>query len=157
MARWPLLAASAAEPLGNAGGFSGARLWRVGATFCLRAAPADPAAVAARHRWMREARDAGLTFVPAVVPTADGASFAEADGAVWEMQTWMPGAADYHAAPSPARLAAACTALARLHAVWRRHVTEPRPAPAVRRRLVALGGGELHRRLLAYADAPYPL
>lgn len=156
LSRWPREVGGSLEPLGNAGGFSGARLWRVGGAFCLRAAPADPTAVAARHRWMREAREAGLTFVPAVVPTTDGASFVVA-GDVWELQSWMPGVADYREAPSPVRLAAACTALARLHAVWRRHRSEARPAPVVQRRLAALGDGVLHRRLLAYADQPFPV
>src|SRR5262249_44344089 len=91
--------------LGNRGGFSGARLWRVRAhagALCLRAWPAgEPAArVLARHALMKAARDTGLAFVPAVVAASGGVTVVEEGGRVWELQQWLPGRADYRDAPS---------------------------------------------------------
>src|SRR5690606_27078080 len=36
----------------------------------------------------------------------------------WELATWLPGEANFHQQPTTARLAAAATALARLHVAW---------------------------------------
>src|SRR5437868_1677831 len=113
------LSSAVAHPLGNHGGFSGARLWRVeagGASFCLRAwPPGDP--TPERLRWLHDltaaARAAGLAFVPPLVP-ASGATFVAHAGRLWEMTAWLPGRADFHRHPNPARLRAACAALARL-------------------------------------------
>src|SRR5947209_4161414 len=94
---WPAL-----FPLGNAGGFSGARLWRVTGGedfFCLRAWPpsADARHLEEIHRLMGAARAAGLAFVPAVFPAADGRSWVADAGRLWELTAWMPGRADFHA------------------------------------------------------------
>src|SRR4051812_21642755 len=94
------------EALGNRGGFSGARIFRLSSLrgdYCLRASAPDEAAgrVNARHALMAEA---GLDFVPAIVPTRSGATVVERSGRCWELMRWMPGRADFHAAPSPARL-----------------------------------------------------
>ncbi len=127
--------------LGNAGGFSGARLWQVkgaGGCFCLRAWPpgnVTPQRLQTLHRWMRVAREAGRAFVPAVLGTGRGTSWVEANGRPWDLTTWMPGRADFHAQPSRARLENACAALARLHASWARVDPLMGPCPAVRRRL----------------------
>jgi hypothetical protein len=48
---------------------------------------------------------------------------------------WLPGRADFHDRPTPQRLDAACTALARLHLAWSRQAAPAGPCPAVRRRL----------------------
>src|SRR5205809_4910872 len=67
------------EALGNRGGFSGARLWRVATSsglLCLRAwPPGQPSEerLAAIHRWMHLARAAGLEFVPRLQATPAGA------------------------------------------------------------------------------------
>jgi hypothetical protein len=67
-------------PLGNCGGFSGARLWRVetvAGPLCLRAWPPHdptPERLAWIHTLLRLARDAGLTFVPAALPARGGRS-----------------------------------------------------------------------------------
>jgi Ser/Thr protein kinase RdoA (MazF antagonist) len=127
--------------LGNHGGFSGARLWRVesaAALLCLRAWPPGdptPARLGIIHEWMRSARDAGLSFVPAVLPTVGAATWVEHLGRLWELTTWMPGRADFRERPSRARLEVACTALAQLHTVWGRKPSPPAPCPAVLRRL----------------------
>jgi homoserine kinase type II len=84
---------------------------------------------------MRHARDSGLSFVPAVWASRDQATVVIAVGRLWEITDWLPGRADFAEHPSPTRLEAACTALARLHAAWDRFAAAPAPCPAVRRRL----------------------
>jgi Ser/Thr protein kinase RdoA (MazF antagonist) len=133
--------ASQVQALGNRGGFSGARLWRctgLAGAFCLRAWPehgSEPAHVGIIHQWMRSAGDAGLLFVPTVMRTVDGATCISHAGRLWDVTSWMPGQADFHARPTPARIAAACTALGRLHVVWQRFSGPAVPCPAVGRRL----------------------
>ncbi len=129
------LAAAPAEPLGNCGGFSGARLWRVRsdrAAFCLKAWPPDMTAERHREivRLLRHARKTGLAFLPTI---SDHVEHAER---LWDLADWMPGTADFHAQPSPGRLRAVCVALARLHVVWAEFASTPQPCPAVIRRLI---------------------
>src|SRR5437667_3239310 len=96
--------------LGNAGGFSGARLWKVQGSaglFCLRAwPPGNPSVERLQgiHQLMKLAAAAGLSFIPAVIPSHPGVTWREHAGRFWELTTWMPGKADFHAHPSPARL-----------------------------------------------------
>jgi homoserine kinase type II len=126
--------------LGNHGGFSGARLWRIeqtGRSFCLRAWPAGGVTVQRLdliHELMRRAAKAGLEYVP-VVSLAGQGSWVEEAGRLWELTTWMPGTADFHRRPTVARLEPACVALARLHAVWSRHYPQHGPCPGILRRL----------------------
>src|SRR5580692_10321663 len=87
---------------GNAGGFSGARLWRaksVSGDVCLRAWPAGVISLSmlhAVHDLMRAARGAGLHFVPRLLETCTNSTcVAEADR-LWDACSWMPGRADYH-------------------------------------------------------------
>ncbi|MCC6419975.1 MAG: phosphotransferase [Gemmataceae bacterium] len=138
---YPAPLAGELVPLGNRGGFSGARLWRVGGRdsgLCLRAWPeVGPSLdrLETIHALMAAARRAGLTFVPTVLPTAAGRTWVKHAGRLWELTSWMPGVADFHQCPTPARLEAACTALAHLHLVWANAASPPGPCPAVRRRL----------------------
>jgi Ser/Thr protein kinase RdoA (MazF antagonist) len=140
LAHWPApFRAALLVPLGNAGGFSGALLWRVSTPsgdFCLRAAaPTSPA----RFEWMRQAREAGLSFVPTVVPATNRSPTVEHAGRSWELQQWMPGRADYRGSPSEVKLRAACSALARLHRAWGTWEKPwPGVVPAVARRVEAL-------------------
>src|SRR4051794_20818797 len=114
------------EALGNRGGFSGARLWRCQGALgpsCLRAWPlGGPSSqrLAWLHPLMATARRAGLSFVPDVFPTRSGATWVDHAGRLWELTSWLPGRADFQDRPTPARLQAACHALARLHAAWKR-------------------------------------
>jgi homoserine kinase type II len=131
------LAAAPAEPLGNHGGFSGARLWRVSTTrgdLCLKAWPPG-GMTPGRHRdivrLLRHARAAGLAFIPTTSEHVEHA------GRLWDLADWTPGTADFHANPSPAQLRAACVALGRLHVSWADFAEAPRPCPAVIRRLTA--------------------
>jgi Ser/Thr protein kinase RdoA (MazF antagonist) len=138
--------AGAAEPipLENCGGFSGARIWRgqsLTGGFCLKAWPESMCSRTLQqiHALMDRARQAGLDFVPGVERTLTGESTVEHAQRVWDVTTWMPGQADFHARPTAARLANACTALARLHEVWAGAFTANGPCPAVQRRLHRLG------------------
>jgi homoserine kinase type II len=127
--------------LGNAGGFSGAALWRVGDDvhdWCLKALPPNAThlewhgKIAALLRWTRQQHD--LCFVPRPRFVFDDA------GRVWEMVEWMPGTADFHANPSSQRLGAACIALAQLHRAWAQYPSPPAnpdPCPGMLRRLKA--------------------
>ncbi|HMC63563.1 MAG TPA: aminoglycoside phosphotransferase family protein [Gemmataceae bacterium] len=127
--------------LGNHGGFSGARLWRVeepAASWCLRAWPATerlPRRLVEIHRLMRSARQTGLSFVPEIRFTRDKTSWVEHAGRLWDVSQWMPGQADFHNCPTARRLEAALIALASLHNVWSGAHQSQGPCPAVQRRL----------------------
>jgi Ser/Thr protein kinase RdoA (MazF antagonist) len=129
--------------LGNHGGFSGARLWRVRTAtgdWCLKAWPPgsmDAVRLAGIHALMRQARDAGLPLIPVPFAAPNGSTCVESAGRVWDLITWMPGRADYHTQPCRGRLRAACAALARLHRVWQHPQPLFQPFPAVHRRLAA--------------------
>ncbi len=143
LVEYPAFCSGELLPLGNRGGFSGARIWRVGGpegAWCLRAWPeggASPERLQAIHHLMESARDEGLTFVPAILRATAGRTWVEYAGRLWDLTAWMPGRADFHDSPTPARLNSACTALARLHLAWAKISRPPGPCPAVQRRLQA--------------------
>jgi Ser/Thr protein kinase RdoA (MazF antagonist) len=127
-------------PLGNQGGFSGARVWQVvtdAGRFCLRGGAATEARthLEQRHALMAGAVAAGLRFVPAVLGAVDGSSVVEMAGRCWEVMDWLPGRADFHARPTTERLKAAASALAMLHGTWWNLGTKRGPCPAITRRL----------------------
>jgi homoserine kinase type II len=145
LARYPaFLRQSAPVPLGNRGGFSGVRLWRIEAgagVLCLRAWPPHETLprVHYRHALTARARSHGLHFVPAVLPALDGDTAVGHAGRWWEVEEWLPGRADYHEYPSRPRLEEACRALAHLHGAWEKLAeSAPAPCPAVARRLECL-------------------
>jgi homoserine kinase type II len=70
-----------------------------------------------------------------VFQTVDRSTGVEHTGRLWELTEWLPGFADFHERPSAARLETACTALARLHGVWRDSSSAAAVCPAVKRRL----------------------
>jgi hypothetical protein len=126
-------------PLGNSGGFSGARLWRcqgVGGRLCLRAWPTPKTASWVRrlHQLMEGARRQGLDFIPTVYAAGEGDTVVEAAGRVWELTQWLEGRANFAEYPSPARLEAACEALAKLHRSWEAFAAPAQLCPAVRLR-----------------------
>lgn len=137
------------ESLSSAGGFSGARFWRVhtpAGVFCLR-------------RWPREHPDRpqlefiqavlwhvhqeGFRLTPLPLETRTHAGFVCEAGHLWELTPWLPGEADYQRASSPRKLRAAAGALADFH---RAAATFPLPhrgpatAPGLRSRLERLDG-----------------
>jgi homoserine kinase type II len=95
-----------------------------------------------RHRWMSHAHHKGLTFVPTVFTTPDGASAVEVAERVWEITAWLPGRPDFSTAPSTARLQGACTALAQLHRAWEDFAEPAALVPALSRRLELLASWE---------------
>lgn len=131
------------HPLGNAGGFSGARLWRVetqAGWLCLRAWPErghSPATLVPVHNLMQQAARS-LPFVPRLATTHSGITWVAAAGRWWELATWLPGKADYREHPTRARLAAAVEALAKLHLVWKSPHDEWNVCPGVLKRLERL-------------------
>jgi Ser/Thr protein kinase RdoA (MazF antagonist) len=144
--RYPTLLTSGPRVfLGNHGGFSGARLWRVESAagpLCLRAWPEETMAerLILIHRAMRVAHECSLGFVPRVFSTCDGHTVVATTSRLWDLTAWMPGRADYHERPSAQRLAAACVALARLHLAWAPSFSyRAGPCLAVQRRLARAG------------------
>lgn len=138
------------QALGNAGGFSGSQLWRIESaygTFCLRAWPAGRTAADLQpvHRWMLQARLAGLTFVPAVLPAANGATCIATAGRCWELTTWQPGRGDFHRQPSASRLRSALVAVAQLHSAWQTGASPLAESAAVMRRHTILSTWENER------------
>lgn len=129
--------------LGNAGGFSGARLWRVDSeigSFSLKAWPAEKPAASLEqvHRWMEIARGAGRPFVPKLVRTIENATYQMQFGRIWDLTEWMAGSADFWPKPSADRIREACVAVAQLHDAWSVNEVEIGTCPAIRRRLDAL-------------------
>lgn len=114
-------AAEHAEFLGNAGGFSGSRFWRLRApagTLCLRCWPREhptPARLREIHAVLARAWRAGCTFIAPAIATRHGETFVAHERDLWELTRWLPGRADFHASPSDARLCAAMQALAKFH------------------------------------------
>ncbi len=140
--RYPaLLTRGVCRSLGNHGGFSGARLWRIdnpAGSLCLRAWPSGaptPERLSFIHHCMMVARATGLAFVPAVFPGGDGATWQLHGERLWELSEWLPGTADRAAPPSAVHLAAAAQALARLHVAWASVAVSQGSCPAVQRRL----------------------
>jgi Ser/Thr protein kinase RdoA (MazF antagonist) len=88
------------------------------ASLCLRAWPEQVSHVRLRFIHGEMTRAQGLEFVPKVHSTGSASTCVEHAGRVWDLTTWMPGAADFESNPSTVRLEQACTALARLHTVW---------------------------------------
>jgi Ser/Thr protein kinase RdoA (MazF antagonist) len=128
--------------LGSAGGFSGARFWRSqGLThdWLLRAwSPGmDRDRLSTIHGLQRQARLAGLDFVPDVLSDQRGQTFMRAGGRLWQVESWMAGNCDGEK-PSSRRVESACRALAQLHLTWPKSTAGPCPA--------------IHRRIQAMAD-----
>ncbi|HEV2973348.1 MAG TPA: phosphotransferase [Pirellulales bacterium] len=109
------------ENLGSAGGFSGARFWRLEAPrgfLCLRRWPAErPSARRLEfvHAVLDYVHRHGFFLLPLPIRTLSGKTTCSHFGHLWELTPWLPGAADYLPERKPEKLAAALTALARWH------------------------------------------
>jgi Ser/Thr protein kinase RdoA (MazF antagonist) len=105
----------------SAQGFSGARIWEVvtpSGSCGLRAMDAssvDTRRLAGLHRLVAHVRASGVMQVAAPISALDGATFFESDRMIWQLETWMPGSADFSNRPSENRLRVALTALAEWH------------------------------------------
>ncbi len=130
--------------LGSAGGFSGARIWRVESLvgdWRLKAWPPSTmnlSRLAAIHARMISARSAQLDFVPFVATRRDGSTCTDLDGCAWDLVSWMPGKADFNSQPSSARMIAAMSGLSKLHVHWREGSLRHGLCPAIQRRLERL-------------------
>jgi len=108
-------------PLHNAGGFSGARIWRVeqlGQSYALRRWPKEHPnreRLAFIHAVQSHYCRAEISSVPQLVPTVSGETFCRIDDSFWELSHWMPGEPSFHSQPTDAKLAAAMETLAALH------------------------------------------
>jgi Ser/Thr protein kinase RdoA (MazF antagonist) len=109
------------EPLGSAGGLSGAQFCRLESprgTFVLRRWPTEhpsPERLLFIHEVLFHAAAGGVTFLALPIRTASGATFVRRGGDLWELARWMPGAADYERSPTIEKLRAAMRALATFH------------------------------------------
>jgi Ser/Thr protein kinase RdoA (MazF antagonist) len=128
---------SPVKPLGNAGGLSGARLYRfesVRGPLVARRWPLDGPDLVRLipiHAWLKSAGDLGFVAVP--VPTLDGRTIVDLDGRTWEIDPWMPGEADLGRPPSTAHLRAGFAGLAAfLGRLARERTIEPSPGLAHR-------------------------
>ena len=135
------------EPLGSAGGMSGAEFWRLVSPLgrlVLRRWPTEhptPDGLRFIHSVLRHVFDRGLKIVPVPLATAEGATLVEQGGHLWELEPWMPGLADYERSPNVEKLRAAMGALARFHVAAADHSTSApnallrAPSPAIANRL----------------------
>lgn len=109
------------EPLGMAGGMSGAQFWRIQSAagpLVLRQWPSEhPSAERLRfiHDVLFHAQKRGVAFLAVPIRTASGESFVRRNEHLWELSPWMPGSADYERSPSEKKLRAAMIGLARFH------------------------------------------
>ena len=143
----------ASEPLMQTGGFSGARLWRLSAprgTLCLRRWPTgypNTQQLEFIQAVLWHVDQEGFHTIPLPLETRHHHGYVFYEGHLWELTPWLPGAADYRRRPSPARLAAALSALARFHraaATFPLPETGPVASPGIlerRARLQSLLGG----------------
>ena len=154
------------ESLGAHNGFSGAKIWRVvtpQGDFALRQWPAirglPQTRILGLHRLLEHLRNEGLTFVAVPLATYEGTTLLSDFASVWQLEPWMPGAADFHSHPSQTRLRAAMAALAQWHLAASRFVPSDdesqwfsshsaAESPTVAERLAILDGaaeGQMYR------------
>jgi homoserine kinase type II len=146
--RWPRICrpTSPIEPLGNAGGFSGARLWRFDSlrgTLVLRCWPIDgpePSQITQIHAWLAEASDLG--FLPVPIATLNGSTLLSEGGRRWELAPWLSGSADLARPPRSEHLRPMFAGLAAFHVRLAGHRSEG-PSPGLISR-----GQEIDRLIL---------
>ena len=132
------------QPLGTAGGFSGALFWRVTARegpLCLRRWPLEypsEEGLSFVHAVLRHVVGQGFNLVPVPLADRQGRTFVRHAGHLWELTPWMPGRADFREDPQPLRLRAAMATLGQFHqAAATFPGCEPRrgPSPGIAQRL----------------------
>lgn len=152
LAAYPVIGQpTAVRYLGGAGGFSGARFWRVetaGNVFCLRRWPAEyprEDELVFVHEVLRHTRTKGFDVAAVPIESSRGATYQSHCGHLWQLEPWMPGRPDSSVRPSEIRVASAMKCLARFHRAseefeWPQQVTKGRawptigPSPGVRAR-----------------------
>lgn len=78
------------------GGLSGSEVWKVEvalASYCLKLMPADFSVnrLLAAHHAAHQRREHGMTYLADYLPASTGQTYVQADGRLWELQTWMDG------------------------------------------------------------------
>ena len=128
---------SAIKSLGNAGGFSGARFWKLQTPrgeLCLRKWPQSHPPVD-RLQWIHailaHAERHGCEFLPVPIQTRSDNSFFEANGHLFELTRWLPGNADLAASGCDQKLRAAIQSLAELHAATHELVATESVSPGI--------------------------
>ncbi|MDP6553961.1 MAG: phosphotransferase [Pirellulaceae bacterium] len=153
--------------LGNAGGFSGACLWKIttpSGPLCLREWPKPhptERALGHIHGLLLHAARQGMSELPVPLLHGGGNTILRQRRRLYELTPWMPGQANYRTGPTVRRLRATMTVLARFHAAVRtypraRAQAGPSCSPSLVQRqakLERLLHGELDR--LAIATAGY--
>lgn len=156
------------ESLGSAGGFSGARFWRVDAPagmFCLRRWPSqhpDRQQLEFIQAVLWHVRQEGFHLAPLPVETRTHAGYVFEAGHLWELTPWLPGEADYHRHPSSKRLRAAAGALAQFHlaaSFFPLPHRGPSSPPGLRKRIETFGSwtpAKLSRLAASVTSADWP-
>lgn len=154
------------ELLGGAGGFSGARFWRLDTPrgrLCLRCWPPEhptPERLEYIQAVLWHVHQEGFKLVPVPLETGRHAGYVCHAGHLWELAPWMPGAADFRNSPSTVRLRAAMTALAEFHRAAESFPPadgNPQPSPGIeerRRKLQALLAGGFAELQAAVSRGP---
>lgn len=110
-----------AEPLGSAGGYSGAAFWKVRGpkgTFCLRRWSENYPSLERLqfiHAIQWHAKQEGFYKFPMPVETLEGMTYVSDEKTYWQLEPWMEGKADFHKHPGVTRLVNAMTSLAEFH------------------------------------------
>ena len=137
--------------LGSAGGLSGSELWKVESALGLlmvRAWPTDgpdPSTLGRIHRRLNRA--CRWTILPIPIPNRMGTTWVEAQGRLWELTPFLPGAADLGRPPTDAHLGSMFRTLAAFHNELGSEILRgPSPGLVARRDEVGrLIGGEFDR------------
>lgn len=109
------------QSLGSAGGFSGARFWRLttkAGPLCLRRWPrggASPERLEFIQAVLWHVVREGFERVPLPLSTCVRKGYVHHAGFFWELAPWMPGTADFAENPTPEKLCDAMAALAEFH------------------------------------------
>lgn len=144
LAHYPAIARPCAEPepLGNAGGLSGALLWRFrsgrGPLVARAWPPEGPPrpALETIHRWVALAGKVGFLAVP--IAARDGRTIQEAAGRLWEVAPWLPGQPPAAGRAARTQVQAAFTGLGAVHQALRAEGTAG-PSPGLQERAGTLG------------------
>ena len=156
-------------PLQAAGGFSGARVWKVeskAGPHCLRRWPKshpDQRRLRFIHEVLAHAAENGFSALPLPILTREENSFVSLNGRFWELARWLPGEANYRARPEPQKLSNAFEVLAQFHLATASYAAappEPDASPGIQQRLnqieeLASGGlVTLATAVQHYGEAP---